>query len=182
MAYSKTTWINGASPAINATNLNKIETGIYDIDAIVTDHTSTLANLSSTVGSHTTSISTLNSTTSDHESRLDTAEGDIDSIQDDITAIYTNGIIMRTGTFTGSWSPTFTTTFSIAGYNDYNWILNVKIPNWTISNGAAVACIGTISGDNITMNATIGGTGVAGNYNLIGVKKTLSSFAVVDEA
>lgn len=28
--YSKTTWINGSSPAINETNLNKIEQGIYD--------------------------------------------------------------------------------------------------------------------------------------------------------
>lgn len=28
MAYSKTTWVNNSAPAINATNLNKIETGI----------------------------------------------------------------------------------------------------------------------------------------------------------
>lgn len=28
-AYSKTTWVNGSSPAINATNLNKIEDGIF---------------------------------------------------------------------------------------------------------------------------------------------------------
>lgn len=30
MAYSKTTWANGTTPAINADNLNKIEQGIYD--------------------------------------------------------------------------------------------------------------------------------------------------------
>lgn len=30
MAYSKTTWINNTSPAINAANLNNIETGIED--------------------------------------------------------------------------------------------------------------------------------------------------------
>ena len=30
MAYSKTTWVNGTPPAINATNLNKAETGIGD--------------------------------------------------------------------------------------------------------------------------------------------------------
>ena len=29
MAYTKTTWRNNQSPAINADNLNKIETGIY---------------------------------------------------------------------------------------------------------------------------------------------------------
>lgn len=28
--YSKTTWINGSSPALNENNLNKIEQGIYD--------------------------------------------------------------------------------------------------------------------------------------------------------
>jgi hypothetical protein len=28
-AYSKTSWVNGSSPAINATNLNKIEDGIF---------------------------------------------------------------------------------------------------------------------------------------------------------
>ena len=30
MAYSKTTWVNGTTPAISAANLNKIEQGIYD--------------------------------------------------------------------------------------------------------------------------------------------------------
>lgn len=30
MAYTKTTWVNNSEPAINATNLNKIEQGIYD--------------------------------------------------------------------------------------------------------------------------------------------------------
>jgi hypothetical protein len=28
MAYTPTAWVNGTTPAINATNLNKIETGI----------------------------------------------------------------------------------------------------------------------------------------------------------
>ena len=28
MAYSKTTWVNGTTPALNETNLNKIEVGI----------------------------------------------------------------------------------------------------------------------------------------------------------
>lgn len=182
MAYSKTTWINGASPAINATNLNKIETGIYELDAVVTDHTSTLASLSSTVGSHTTSISTLNTTTAGHESRLDTAEDSIASLQGDVTAIYTNGIIMRTGTFTGAWTPTFTTTFGISTYADYNWIVNVKVPTWTVSNGNVIVTSGTISGDDLTFTATVGGNNVAATYNLIGVKKTISDYAVVDEA
>jgi hypothetical protein len=36
MAYTKTTWVNGQAPAINATNLNNIETGIYNNDIGVT--------------------------------------------------------------------------------------------------------------------------------------------------
>lgn len=38
MAYTKTTWANGSAPAINATNLNKIESGIYDTDGALTTH------------------------------------------------------------------------------------------------------------------------------------------------
>jgi hypothetical protein len=30
VAYSKTTWVNNQAPAINATNLNKVEAGIED--------------------------------------------------------------------------------------------------------------------------------------------------------
>ncbi len=32
MAYSRTTWVDGTTPAINATNLNNIEQGIVDLD------------------------------------------------------------------------------------------------------------------------------------------------------
>ena len=35
MAYTKTTWVNDSEPAINAANLNKIEQGIADANAIV---------------------------------------------------------------------------------------------------------------------------------------------------
>jgi hypothetical protein len=36
MAYIKTTWVNGSTAPINATNLNKIEDGIYNADIAVT--------------------------------------------------------------------------------------------------------------------------------------------------
>lgn len=39
--YTKTTWVNGTSPAINATNLNKIETGIEA--AIVQDGSTSMS-------------------------------------------------------------------------------------------------------------------------------------------
>lgn len=36
MAYTKTTWVNGTTPAVNATNLNKIEQGIADAHDMLT--------------------------------------------------------------------------------------------------------------------------------------------------
>ena len=35
MAYTKTAWVDDETPAINATNLNKIETGLDDIHSVV---------------------------------------------------------------------------------------------------------------------------------------------------
>ena len=73
MAYSKTVWVNDNAPALNATNLNKIEQGIYDnansIDDILTGDNVTLAgnltleNHASAVGwydshNNTTSVTT----------------------------------------------------------------------------------------------------------------------------
>lgn len=37
MAYSKTVWVNDSAPALNATNLNKIENGIYDNSLDIAD-------------------------------------------------------------------------------------------------------------------------------------------------
>ena len=42
MSYTKTTWVNDQAPAINATNLNKIETGIFNNDAMLTSILTTL--------------------------------------------------------------------------------------------------------------------------------------------
>lgn len=41
MAYTKTLWANGISPALNNANLNKMEQGIYDNDAAIEAHKST---------------------------------------------------------------------------------------------------------------------------------------------
>lgn len=42
MSYTKTNWQNDQAPAINATNLNKIENGIFNNDAIITSIMTTL--------------------------------------------------------------------------------------------------------------------------------------------
>lgn len=36
MAYQKTNWVNNTEPAIDDTNLNKIENGIFNNDALIT--------------------------------------------------------------------------------------------------------------------------------------------------
>ena len=42
MAYTKTNWNNNTAPYINATNLNKIEQGIYDNDTAITKTTNVI--------------------------------------------------------------------------------------------------------------------------------------------
>lgn len=44
MAYTKTVYVNDNPPALNADNLNKMEQGIYDNDAAITDTNSELDN------------------------------------------------------------------------------------------------------------------------------------------
>ena len=39
MAYTVTTWVNGTAPAVNATNLNKIETALSQNDTDITKKT-----------------------------------------------------------------------------------------------------------------------------------------------
>ena len=45
MAYTKTTWVNDTAPAINATNLNKMEQGIYDAHDTADAATSAISTL-----------------------------------------------------------------------------------------------------------------------------------------
>lgn len=180
MAYSKTEWINGASPAINSTNLNKIEEGIYTLDATVTTHTSSISNLASTVGAHTTSIEEL--TTSVDTLIEDTAlmGTDIETLQDEMLAL-DSLVIIRQGTFTGAWTPTFTSTFNVATHANYNWVCYLNVPSYTVQNGEVLQKTVTFNGDNITFSSLRGSTGVYTEYTLIGYLKANSNYAIVDE-
>lgn len=65
MSYTKTTWVNNAAPAINATNLNKIENGIATNDTAIGDISqleTTATDLTSAVNENKESIDTLTST------------------------------------------------------------------------------------------------------------------------
>jgi len=54
MAYTKTTWTNGGAPAINETNLNKQETGIYEAH-------SAISSVQTQVSANTTALSSISS-------------------------------------------------------------------------------------------------------------------------
>jgi len=60
MAYTKTNWVNGGPPAIDATNLNKIEQGIYDCDAGVSNLDQQLTGISFKKVTAVTSGTTVN--------------------------------------------------------------------------------------------------------------------------
>ena len=54
MSYTKTTWQNDQAPAINATNLNHIETGIFNNDSKIAETLSTLGLATDTWNSSAT--------------------------------------------------------------------------------------------------------------------------------
>jgi len=66
MAYTKTTWVNSLAPPINATNLNKIEDGIFDNDAAITTLDGTVSTLSSSITTLEGTVSILDSTIDNH--------------------------------------------------------------------------------------------------------------------
>lgn len=58
MAYTRTFWGNGEAPYINATNLNNIESGIFNNDAAITVNTGSIASNLSKINTNTSNIST----------------------------------------------------------------------------------------------------------------------------
>ena len=69
MSYTKTQWTNDTAPAINETNLNKIEQGIYDNDSHIGD----LSDLETTA--NTDLVSAINENTSDIDNLEDMTNG-----------------------------------------------------------------------------------------------------------
>lgn len=59
MTYTKTTWVNGSAPPINATNLNNIEDGIFNNDAAITTVSTSVSTLTNAFNTHTTLSATL---------------------------------------------------------------------------------------------------------------------------
>ena len=56
MAYTKTTWRNNQSPAINADNLNHIEEGVYEAHQDIAENTQNIENLVIQANANTSAI------------------------------------------------------------------------------------------------------------------------------
>jgi hypothetical protein len=164
MAYSKTVWVDNSTPALDAAHLNNIENGIYDLD-------SRLTTAEYTISTHTSSINT-------NTQNIETNTEDIA----DINLNLEDAIIIREGSFTGSWSPSIISTFGIYNYNDYNWTINIIVPSRTTSNGKLLIQEAFISGSAITLTSTYDGVGLPTKYRLVGTKKTISNYAILNQA
>lgn len=165
MAYSKTTWVDGSAPAIDAAHLNNIEAGIENLDA----------SLAFTISDVTANTSKIETNTAD----IATNTSDIATINTSIT----DGLILRKGTFSGTWNPTLDATFDISDYNNYYWIVNTHQTQRSVQNGDTVTCTGVLNADGVTLNfvSTSGATAVPAEYTLIAVKKDFSDYAVVNQ-
>jgi len=165
MAYNRTTWVDNSTPAINATNLNNIESGLTNVD---------------------TRLSTAEGIITALDTRILSNDSDIATNISDITALETqldDAMIVRTGTFSGTWSPTLQTTFNISTYTDYNWSVNVHQRSIPGGSSADVTLDAYLDVDNNTLRFTSskGVTAVNARYTLIGVKKTMSDYAQLNQ-
>lgn len=164
MAYERTVWVDNSAPALDAAHLNNIESGILDVD-------NRLTTAEVTLSSHTTSINT-------NTNNISTNSGAITDIQEDLT----DAIIIREGTFTGSWYPSLISTFGIANWSDYNWTIDILPSSRTTQNGDILTQEASISGGAITLISTYSGVGISTKYKLIGIKKAISSYAILNQA
>lgn len=165
MAYSKTTWVDDSTPALDAAHLNNIEDGIENLDGRVTTNESTLTTHTNSINSNTTEILTI-------ESGLNDLEADLNDM-----------IIIRRGTFSGNWQPTLTSTFGITNNTDYNWTVAVHQTSRTTTNGHVVTLEGYLTADNDTLQftSTDNSAAVAASYTLVGYRKTFSNASVVNQ-
>lgn len=165
MAYVRTVWVDNSAPALEAAKLNNIEEGIESLDIA-------LGTAQDDIQQNTTDINTLGT-------GIDTLSASVA----DINTLLTNPIVIRKGTFSGSWSPTLTSTFSVSTPSDYYWVIEVNQPSRTVNNGYTVTLYGTLQPDGNTINfvSTDNALPVNATYSIIGIKKVFSDYAVVNQ-
>lgn len=165
MAYSKTIWVDNSTPSIDAAHLNNIENGLEDVDVRLTSAETSLIANQTNISLNTGSIQTLTTELSTVENKL------------------ANIVIVRTGTFSGNWTPTLDTTFGITNYTDYDWVINLHQSSRTTTNGHIVTLKGFIDVDGFTVNltSTDNTTAVEAQYTLTGYLKEYSNYASINQ-
>lgn len=165
MAYSKTIWVDDSTPAIDAAHLNNIEDGIEGIDIRVSANESNIATNASNIATNTSDIAS-------------NASGLLNLIAD-----LSGAIIIKQGSYSGTWNPTLTSTFGVSVPSDYNWVVNVHQNAWTISNGDDVVLDGylDVDGNTLRFTSSVAGVSESARYTLVGYHKDYSTYAVVNE-
>lgn len=102
MSYTKTQWNNDTAPAINETNLNKIEQGIYDNDSHIGDlsdlETTAQNDLVSAINENVSSIGDLTTLTTTANTDLVSAINEVDNNTNTNTSSIDNLEDMTNGT------------------------------------------------------------------------------------
>lgn len=165
MAYSKTTWVDNSAPSLDAAHLNNIENGVEDLDIRLTSAESSLSTA---------------------EANITTNEGNIQTLTTDLNTVenkLANATIIRTGTFSGSWTPTLNTTFGVTNYTDYDWVINLHQTSRTTTNGHIVTLDGFLDVDGVTLNftSTDNSTAVEARYTLTGYLKEYSNYSSINQ-
>ena len=165
MAYSKTVWVDDSTPAIDAAHLNNIENGIEGIDVRVSANESDIVANSASIAVNTADITT-----------------NANSIASLSTAL-SSAFIIKTGTFSGTWNPTLSSTFGVATPSDYNWVVQVHQNNW--STGSTVVNVLLdgyldVDGNTVRFTSSVAGVAKTARYTIMGFSKNYSSLATVN--
>ena len=165
MAYNKTTWVDNSAPAVDAAHLNNIENGIEALDIALGSTQTSISNIISDIETNTTNIANNTASISNINTKL------------------TNLVIVRQGTFTGSWNPTLASTFAISNYTDYNWTISVYQKQPSIPNNGVITLNGYVEADGNTLNfdSLIDALPTPAYYVMTGIKKIVSNLATVNQ-
>lgn len=140
MAYTPTTWVNNSLPALNATNLNKIENGI-----------STVATNTDT---NTSNIGTLSNLTTTNKTSLVNAINELNASP----SIITGGEEVRTGRVIDGYDEyvkrVFLDNFPNAN-TEKTWATGINMTNIVITNLSIIVKTGSLNWFSLPNNDTV---------------------------
>ena len=163
MSYTKTQWNNDTAPAINETNLNKIEQGIYDNDSHIGDLSvlTTTANtdLVSAINENVSSIGDLSDLETTTQTDIVSAVNEVNSKENGIIKeVIENNKFLKLFTlqFTANWKSTsvYFTLTNIQN-NTFSQLINLYIRRdntaTTITNFSCISYTGNLKSDLVAV-------------------------------